>query len=316
MNSPKTLKPTKLRKGDLIGVVTPASPIADPSRIEQGIRYLERLGYRTIVGEHVGKVHGYLAGTDEERLADLHSFFADRRVRAIMAVRGGYGTPRLLSKLNYRLIAQNPKILVGFSDITALQLALWSKCRLVTFHGPMVGVEMANLMDSFTEELFWTLLTSPRKIGPIALPFDHVPMSLHRGRGTGRLVGGNLSLLVSLLGTRFFPKHDETVLFIEEIAEEPYRIDRMMTQLHNAGIFSKCRAILAGQFADCVPKDQSKPSRSVDDVLNEFAQQASLPFLASLPFGHVPRKMTLPVGLRVRVDADSRSISYLEAAVR
>jgi muramoyltetrapeptide carboxypeptidase len=309
------VKPKRLRKGDLIGLVTPASPISDSSRIERGVQYLERLGYRVTIGEHVGKVCGYLAGTDDERLEDLHSLFADRRVRAIVAVRGGYGTPRLLSKLQYRLISQNPKILVGFSDITALQLALWRKCSLVTFHGPMAGVEMANTMDTFTEELFWQTVTSTKKVGRISFPADVQPIALHPGKATGRLIGGNLSLIVSLLGTRYFPSPQDAVLFLEEISEEPYRVDRMMTQLRNAEIMSRCNAVLAGQFTDCLPKDQSNPSLSVDEILGEAARLSAKPFISSLPFGHLPQKITIPIGVRVRVDADALSVEYLESAV-
>lgn len=309
------IKPKRLRNGDLIGLITPASPVADSSRIEKAVHYLERLGYRVTVGEHVGKVHGYLAGVDEERLADLHAMFEDRRVKAIIALRGGYGTPRLLSKLNYRLVSQNPKILVGFSDITALQLALWRQCGLITFHGPMAGVDMADSMDAFTEELFWQTVTSTKKIGRISFPPGVEPSSLYPGKATGRLIGGNLSIVVSLLGTRYFPRTTDVVLFLEDVSEEPYRVDRMLTQLRNAGFFSKCNAVLTGQFSDCLPKDQTKPSLSVEEILGEVARRAGRPFISNLPFAHLPQKMTLPAGLRVQVDASSPSIRYLESAV-
>lgn len=315
MTTPSILKPQRLKKGDLIGIVSPASPVADPSRVDKGVRYLEMLGYNVTVGAHIGSVHGYLAGTDEERLADLHQFFADRRVKAIIAVRGGYGSPRLLSRLNYPLIARNPKILVGFSDITALQLALWRKCHLITFHGPMAGVEMANTIDAFTEEIFWHLVTSARKIGPVMFPDGVQLTTLYPGKASGRLLGGNLSLVVSLLGTPYFPDVSDAVLFFEETGEEPYRIDRMTMQLHNAGVLSKCRAILGGQFTDCLPKDQSKPSLRVENILDETARLIRKPFLSNLPFGHLPQKMTLPIGLRVSIDAENRIFTYLEAAV-
>ena len=168
------LKPPRLKAGDLIGIISPASRIMDPTRIEKGIAYLERLGYRTIQGEHILKTYGYLAGTDEERVADLHVMFANPEVKAIMCIRGGYGTPRLLSLVDYRLIARNPKIFVGYSDITSLQLALWKKCGLVTFQGPMVGVDLPEQLDGYTEELFWRLLTSPKKAGAV-VPADTPP---------------------------------------------------------------------------------------------------------------------------------------------
>lgn len=308
------IRPPRLNKGDLLGLVSPASPIADPSRIDRGVRYLEGLGYRVLLGKSITAVHGYLAGTDEQRAADLHAFFARKDVRAILCIRGGYGTPRLLSLLDYRLVRRNPKIFVGYSDITALQLALWKRAGLVTFHGPMVGVDMADTMDAFTEEIFWNLLTSDRKQGKIKLP-DDTAITVFPGRGTGRLLGGNLALIVSLLGTPYQPSFSGSVLFLEDIGEEPYRIDRMLVQLRNTRILGRSAAILTGQFTDCVPEDKSKPSLTVDQLLSEAASSTRRPLLAHLPFGHENPKMTIPLGIRARVDAGARQIELLEPAV-
>lgn len=312
----KPTHPPKLKSGDLIGIVTPASPVADATRIEKGVRYLESLGYRVVIGENVGKVHGYLAGSDDERAADLHAMFSDPRVKAIIGVRGGYGTPRLLSLLNYRLIGRNPKILVGFSDFTALQLALWKKCRLITFYGPMVGVEMVHQIDPFTEELFWRVVTSPRKIGNISFPDEPPIESLRAGKASGRLLGGNLSLVASLLGTQYQPDFTGSILFIEEITEEPYRVDRMMMQLNNAALYRKANGMLLGQFTDCIPLDATKPSLTTTRVLRDAATAFAKPTLANLPFGHVSKKLTLPVGLRVRLDATAKTLQFLEPAVQ
>ena len=266
------------------------------------------------LGAHINKVNGYLAGEDLERVSDLHEMFSDEKVNAIVCLRGGYGTPRLLSLIDYKLIARNPKILVGFSDITALQLALWKRCRLITFHGPMVAVDMADVIDPFTEEMFWRLVTSPKKAGLI--PLLDEPVTLFRGKATGRLLGGNLSLIVSLLGTPYQPDFRRSVLFIEDAGEEPYRIDRMLIQLYNASVLSRAGAIATGQFTECLPKDPTKPSLSVEQIFDEAARASARPFLSNLPFGHVQKKMTLPVGLKVRVNADARTIEYLEPAVR
>ena len=311
----EVIKPRALRPGDLIGLVSPASPIADTSRIDRAIRYLESLGYRVRTGDHSTDSHGYLAGTDRDRAADLHAMFADRAVRAIFCIRGGYGAPRLLPYLNYRLIRNNPKIFSGYSDITALALALWRKAGLVTFHGPMAGVDLAGAPDPFTEEMFWGMLTSRTKRGAITLP-GTPPAGLAPGRASGRLLGGNLALVVSLLGTPFMPDLRSAVLFLEDITEEPYRIDRMLTQLRNAGILRRSAAVLTGQFTDCVPQDTSKPSLTLEEILAETAALSGRPFLAGLPFGHESPKMTLPVGLRVRIDADAGRLEFLEAAVR
>lgn len=311
----KILKPRKLKKGDLIGIVSPASPIADSTKIGRGVRYLESLGYRVTVGEHAGKTFGYLAGTDDERAADLHSMFSNKHVKAIIAVRGGYGTPRLLRLLNYQLILRNPKILVGFSDLTALQLALWKKCRLTTFHGPMLGVDMADPMDPFTEESFWQAVTTTSRTGKISLPDGTTLSAIIPGTATGRLLGGNLSLLVSVTGTPYVPDFAGAIIFLEEIGEEPYRVDRMLTQLRNAGVFSRANGLLGGQFTDCSPKDPAQPSLTIEDVLAETGLSLAKPFLSNLPFGHIPTKLTFPVGIRVRLDAGAHSVEYLEPAV-
>ena len=308
------LKPSPLRRGDLIGLVSPASPIADVTRIERGVRYLESLGYRTIVGRHATFSNAYLAGSDDQRVADIHEMFSMKEVRGVLCIRGGYGTPRILPLVNYRLIARNPKVFVGYSDITALQLALWKKTRLVTFHGPMLGVDMADTMDQLTEDSFWTLVTSRTRPGRLALT-GLAPSILSSGCGTGRLLGGNLSLIVSILGTPFQPDFRKAVLFLEDIGEEPYRIDRMFAQLRNASILSRAGAILSGQFSDCLPRDVSKPSFNVDQLLKEYAHLGSRPFLSGLPFGHETRKLTIPLGIRAKIDADAGTIEYLEPAV-
>ncbi|MBI5470850.1 MAG: LD-carboxypeptidase [Ignavibacteriae bacterium] len=309
------IRPPKLRRGDLIGVITPASPVADSIRIETGVQYLQSLGYRTKIGEHVGKTLGYLAGTDDERVADIHSMFADNEVKAIICLRGGYGTPRLLSMLDYRLIARNPKILVGYSDITALQCALWSKCGLVTFHGPMAAVEMAKPIDPYTEELFWRLLTSTKKPGRLPLPTDLPVQTSGNGTARGRLIGGNLALLLSVLATPFEPSFTDALLFLEDVEEAPYRVDRMMSQLQNARIFKRVRGVLLGQFTDCVPTDPTKPSLTIEEVLADATEAFGGPTLGNLPFGHVPRKFTLPFGVLAEINIEKKELALLEPAV-
>ncbi len=310
----KPLKPPRLSPGDLIGLVSPASPIADHHRIQRGVRYLERRGFRTVVGKHALKADAYLAGSDDQRVADLHDMFGNNEVHGVMCIRGGYGAPRILPLLDYELIARHPKVFVGYSDITALQLALWRRIGLVTFHGPMVGVEMADTMDSVTEDSFWNLVTSPGL--PLKLSHPGWPFEvLAHGQASGRLLGGNLSLVVSLLGTPFQPDFRNAILFLEDTGEEPYRIDRMFAHLRNASILSKGRAILTGQFPDCLPKSDAKPSFSVAQVLLQYAEAAGKPFLAGLQFGHGLRKLTFPVGIRVSVNSNEGTIECLESAV-
>jgi muramoyltetrapeptide carboxypeptidase len=310
----KPLKPKRLQKGDLIGIISPASTIADPTRIQKGVAYLEGLGYRTVVGEHVLNTYGYLAGTDEQRVADLHAMFRNPEVKAIMCIRGGYGTPRLLSLVNYRLITRNPKIFVGYSDVTSLQLALWKKCSLVTFQGPMVGVDMPEPLDAFTEGLFWRLLTSPKKVGPVLEP-DEPVQTLCAGKGSGLLMGGNLAHLVASTGTPYLPSFKGTLLFIEDIGEEPYRVDRMMMQLRHAGILRQSAGIVCGKFTDCAPKDPAKPSLTLDDIFREQAEAHQRPFMTNVPFGHEAKKVTMPIGIRARMDAAPHTLEFIEGAV-
>ncbi len=311
--SRKIRKPSALRKGDVIGIIAPASPPHNQESVERGARYFERLGYRVEIGAGVSRKHGYLAGRDRERLDDLHAMFADRRINAIVCARGGYGTPRLLQSIDYNLIARNPKILVGFSDITALQLALWKKCRLVTFHGPMLAVEFASGLDSLTEQSFWKSVTSTHKRERISLPSGTTV--LHRGKASGVLLGGNLSLITSILGTPFQPDFQNALLFFEDVGEEPYRIDRMITQLSNASVLQKAAGVLAGKFSDCVPKDPTKPSLSVSQILGETASTIEKPFLSNLPFGHTTPKLTLPIGVTANLVASRSELRLEEPAV-
>ena len=314
------LKPPRLRKHDVIGIVAPASAPSTSEKIDKGIRYLEQLGYRVKLGAHAKAVHGYLAGKDEERASDLNAMFADRYVRAIVAVRGGYGTPRLLKHIDYRIIKQHPKILVGYSDLTALQLAIFAKTRLVTISGPMLAVEMAEKMDGFTEEFFWRLLTSSHRIGRVSNP-NNTPLKvllspLEKRQPVGRLLGGNLSMITSIMGTKFQPSFRGHLLFLEEVGEEPYRIDRMLTQLKLAGILRKVKALLLGSFIDCVPSDKTKPTLSLNEIFAEVSVGLKIPVLSGLVYGHLSRKLTLPIGIRAKVDLRSGTLEFLESAVR
>jgi muramoyltetrapeptide carboxypeptidase len=179
----------------------------------------------------------------------------------------------------------------------------------------MLAVEMAGQIDPFTEELFWRCITSNKKLGMIPLPKEPLPQALHHGKAHGRLLGGNLSLIVGLLGTKCQPDFTDSLLFIEEVTEEPYRVDRMLTHLRNASVYTKSSGILFGQFTDCIPLDTTKPSLTTDEILAHEALLFGKPVLANLPFGHVPQKMTLPFGARATMDADAGSLHILEAAV-
>ncbi|MCB0752649.1 MAG: LD-carboxypeptidase, partial [Ignavibacteriae bacterium] len=232
----KIIKPKKLNKNDVIGIVSPASSPDHYEAIENGVKYLEGIGYRVKIGKNVGKKHGYLAGSDEERLDDLHKMFVDKEVKAIFSIRGGYGSGRLLDRLDFSLIKKNPKIFVGYSDITALQIAIFNKTGLVTFAGPMVATDFSGEVNKFAEENFWKVLNSSKKIGKIYNPQKEKFYMLNSGRGEGKIIGGNLALVSSLMGTPFLPKFKDSILLLEDIGEEPYRVDRLLNQLKLANV--------------------------------------------------------------------------------
>jgi muramoyltetrapeptide carboxypeptidase len=309
------IKPKHLRKGDLIGLVAPASTPIPEEKIEKGIAYLEQLGYLVKLGKHIRDIHGYLAGTDEERAADFNDMVRDKRVKAIFSIRGGYGTPRLLQMIDYRSLKQNPKIIVGYSDITALQLAIFRKVGLVTFSGPMTGVEMWNGMDPYTEEHFWRVLTSTKKVGVMENPPDEPIKILRHGEGRGWLLGGTLSLLVCLLATPFQPTLPGSILMIEDIEEAPHRIDRMLAQLLNAGVLRRLAALIFGKFIDCVPTNLSDPYLTFEQVREEYTEKIKCPVIADFQYGHIPRKLTIPLGLQAKLDTHRNRIEVLESAV-
>ncbi len=312
----KVIKPKKLRKGDLIGVISPASSPNELENIEKGVKYLEGLGYKVEVGKNVGKVHGYLAGTDEERLEDLHSMFSNKDVKAIFNVRGGYGSGRLLDKINYGLIKRNPKIFVGYSDITALQMAFLKKTGLVTFAGPMVAVDFSSDdVDPFTEENFWKIISSSKKIGKINNPNSEKFYTLTKGRGEGNLLGGNLALLISLMGTDYQPNFNDSILLLEDIGEDPYRIDRMFYQLKYAKVFSKIKGVILGRFVDCYIKNKEQPSLTLNDVISDYLEELKIPVIYNVKHGHIKENLTIPWGLKTKINTSRCFIEITESAV-
>ena len=313
----KIIKPKKLNKGDVIGIISPASLPSDLTRIEKGVNYLEKLGYRVEVGKNVEKSYGYLAGTDEERLDDLHSMFKNKDVKAIISVRGGYGSGRLLDKINYNLIKKNPKIFVGYSDITALQMAFLKKTGLVTFAGPMLAVDFwKDEVEPFTEEFFWKMITSTKKIGKLKNPDNENFYTLTKGRGEGKLIGGNLSLITSLLGTPYQPDFKNSVVLLEEIDEEPYNVDRMFYQLKYAtNGFKDIKGIIIGRFVDCYIKDKENPSLTLNDVIGDYFGELKIPVLYNVKHGHIKQNLTIPWGLKTKMNASRNFIEIGESAV-
>lgn len=309
------IKPQKLCKGDLIGIISPASAPDDLSRIEKGAAYLERLGYRVEIGKNARKNRGYLAGGDQERLEDLHYMFSKTEVKAIICTRGGYGSPRLLDSIDYNLIKKNPKLFVGYSDITALQMAFLKKAGLVSFAGPMAAVDFWNEVSPFTEEMFWSLVTSEKKYGKVRNPNGEKVDLLRGGSAEGELIGGNLALFTSLLGTPYMPDVKGKILLIEEISEAPYRIDRMLNQLKLAGVFKQISAVILGCFTDCSEPDPYKKTLSLNEIIDDFLGTLDMPVVYNYKHGHIKDNITAPFGIVHKVDADKGTVEICEGAV-
>lgn len=309
-----TLKPPRLRRGDVIGLVSPASPPRRREQLEGAVRYLEGCGYRVKLGAHVEARHGFSAGTDEQRAADLNAMFRDPQVRAVFALRGGNGCVRLLRRLDYAALRRQPKIFTGYSDLTFLQLALWRRLRLVTFSAPMPAVEFWRQPDPYTEEHFWALLTSRARRRELPAPPEQPVRRLRGGVAEGPLLGGCCALVVSLLGTPFAPDFRGAVVFLEDVREALHRIHRMLTHLDLAGVLPRAAALLLGQFTQAEP-EPGEPHLPLADIYAETLAGFRGPVLAGVAYGHVPRKLTLPQGVRVRVDGDRGRVTLLEAAV-
>jgi len=311
----KTIKPKKLRQGDLIGVVSPGSSPDDLAKINNGVIYLEKLGYKVAVGKNVGKIKGYLAGEDTERVEDLHSMFSNKEVKAVFTVRGGYGSLRLLDKIDYNLIKKNPKIFVGYSDINALQFAFYKNCGLITFSGPMLAVDFSGEISPFTEENFWRIITSDKKIGKLYNPNNEKFFLLKKGNAEGRMLGGNLTVITSLLGSGFLPDFSKSVLMLEDVNEPPYKIDRMLNQMRLMKIFKKINGIILGRFVDCFESDQLKNSLTLNEVILDYFNSLKIPVIYNFKHGHIKDNLTVPLGVLTHINAEKGIVEIKESAV-
>lgn len=310
------IKPKKLTKGDVIGIISPASSPDDLDLVNKGVKYLESLGYRVEPGKNIDKSRGYLAGTDEERVEDIHEMFKDKNVKAIFCLRGGYGAFRLLDKINYNLIKRNPKIFVGFSEITSLQMAFLQRAKLITFAGPMFVPNFSKEINSFTEENFWRLITSTKKVGKLKISDQEKFPNINSGISNGRLVGGNLAVFTSLIGTEFFPDLKDTILLLEDVSESPYKIDRMMNHLRLNKVFKKVKGIILGRFVDCIEHDPNKKTLTLGEIMDDYLKDIKIPVVYTFPHGHIKDFITLPFGGKIRLNATKGFVEILESSVR
>jgi len=288
-----------LSPGDLVGVVAPGFAVR-PRALDAGLHALSRLGMHVRLGPHVRSTHGYLAGTDDERAADLRDALLDDDVRAVWFARGGYGSARLLDRMPWRRLRRAPKPMLGYSDLTALFCAALRLPDQICMYGPVV-TELGEA-GTYHRRGLVRLLRGEDDVIRFARR-----QVLRSGRASGRLVGGNLAVLVHLLGTRYLPSLDGVVLALEEVGEEVYRIDRMLVHLRLAGALDRVAAVCLGAF-DAPPRRRFPPDRTIDEVLRETFEPLGVPVVRDLPFGHVPGKRTLPLGGRAAIDTERREL--------
>ena len=313
------IKPPRLRFGDTIGLVGPGGRTNDEA-IEKAVDRIAQLGFRVRQGANLRAVHGNYGGSVQQRLDDLHAMFRDRDVKAIWCIRGGSGCISLLAALDYALIRAHPKVLLGYSDITALHLAIHRHAGLVTFHGPVAS---SSESDYSTMHML-AVLMDPQPVYTIAMALEnrvraqeeaqYAIRTVTAGRASGRLMGGNLSLVSALAGTPYAADFRKAILFLEEVNEEPYRIDRWMTQLDLAVGLDKAAGVMIGICENCGPQGNGS-SLTLDETLDVHLQPLHVPAVSGYSFGHIRNQFTIPVGVRATLDTQAQTLTLLEPAV-
>lgn len=314
------IKPPRLKPGDTLGLIAPGSYISQ-EELKESISNLEKLGFKVVYRERILSKTGYLAGSDESRAEEVNSMFADKKVNGIICARGGYGCARILPMLDFNIIRENPKVLIGYSDITALLNGIYVSTGLITFHG-IVGISSFN---DFSINYFNDVLVKPRKnLVLISEKGDDEKnnegiTTITSGKAVGELAGGNLSVLNALIGTRYDFDGEGKIIFLEEVGEEPYRIDRMLTQLIQSGKFDKAAGIAMGVFKNCEPKEKDPSftsSYSLIEVLFDRLSNLKIPAIYGMSFGHIKNKFTLPVGIKAELDTINQTLTLLESSVK
>jgi muramoyltetrapeptide carboxypeptidase len=313
------IKPPRLRFGDTIGLIAPGGHTNDEA-IEKAVVKIEQLGFRVRQGVNLRAVHGNYGGSVQQRRDDLHAMFLDKDIKAIWCIRGGSGCISLLASLDYKLIRANPKILLGYSDITALHLAIFRHAGLVTFHGPVAS---SGSSDYSTMHML-AVLMEPEPVYTIPMALENKVRAQDQphytirtatpGRASGPLMGGNLSLVSALMGTPYAADFRKAILFLEDVNEEPYRIDRWMTQLDLAVGFKNAAAVMIGICENCGPKDDEM-SLTLDETLDQHLKPLAIPAVSGYSFGHIRNQFTMPMGVMARLDAESQTLTLLEAGV-
>ncbi len=310
----KTLLPVPLNPGDTIGLVSPSSATDDSFSLQLAGEVMEALGLKVKPGAHYGNRYGYLAGTDAERASDLNAMFADRSIKAVICLRGGWGAARLLPLLDYAAIRRNPKVLLGYSDITALHCAIQAKTGLVTFHGTMGSGSWNSFnVDQFKRMFFdRELMVFNNKLdaGDELVPRRNRTVTITGGQARGELVGGNLTVLSALAGSSYLPDFSGKILFLEDVGEAPYRIDRMLTTLKLMGALDKIAGFVFGECTDCNPGD-GYGSLTLEQILDDHIKPLKIPAYRGAMIGHIREQFILPVGGEMELDADAGTLRML-----
>ncbi|MBB6214074.1 muramoyltetrapeptide carboxypeptidase [Anaerosolibacter carboniphilus] len=308
-------KPKPLKPGDTIGIIAPGGP-STRDELERGVQVLQNMGFHVTLGESVFHKRGYLAGEDHIRLKDIHQMFQNKGVQGIICMRGGDGSGRLLDRIDYDVIAKNPKVFVGYSDITALHIAFLQEAKLVTFHGPMVTSDMITEgFNEYTREAFLKAISWEKPLGKLKNPEEDTMKTIVEGRAYGEIVGGNLALVTSTMGTPFELDTRGKLLFLEDIHEGVYRIDRMLNQLRLAGKLQEAAGIILGEFLDYEPENP-EDSLTLEEVISDLVVPLNKPAIMGWKCGHGNYKLTIPLGVKGELNATDRQISIVETATQ
>jgi len=321
-DAPAIIKPKRLAPGDTVMLVAPANATFESVELQIASESLEALGFKVKVGTHLLDRHGYLAGDDKARAADINAAFADTSVAGVHAIRGGWGSARLLPYLDFNVIRRNPKVIIGFSDVTALLLSIHAKTGLITFHGP-IGL---GRWDTYSLDYYKRVVmngeqvtyTNKQGISPdrnALTQVEYRTQVITPGRARGRLLGGNLTVLTTILGSPYLPDWDGCIFFCEDVHEELYRIDRMLTQLKLAGVLSKVKGFVFGGCSQCGPGDGNYGALTLEEIFADHIKPLGVPAWSGAMIGHGQPQWTVPEGVEVEIDAAAGTMQLLESPV-
>lgn len=312
-------KAKRLEPGNTIGVISPSSPSEKKSEVVRGVETLESLGYKVVLSKNLNKTKGFTAGSEEDRADDMNEMFRRDDIDAVFVTQGGYGAAQLIRHLDFDVIAQNPKIFTGFSDITSLHMAIMKYTELITFHGPGISRFNSEDLTDYTKEAFFKAIAQPEPIGEVKLANPKKWINrINTGKVEGIITGGNLTLICATLGTPFEIDTKGKILMIEDLDTEPWIFDHMLSHLRNAGKLEQAAGIVVGECRNCVPflyNPGYNVDTSLEEVLDYYIKPLNVPAIYGLPLGHTDDLATIPLGVAARLDAENKKLEILESGV-